>query len=155
MSWENGDPQNRGPPSLFTGNMGMGIPIFQVKWGGPGSPFYREYGDPLAKIILCVTTLDHRQTKCRNSQRWRQRPQFPYPSEKRTHHRQAHPRSDERTHTRQAHPPQVLSTTRPEVRMRHAIHNQQGRPLIYVATICMLLRSLMHYWHIHSCHVTM
>ena len=27
----------------------MGIPIFPVKWG-PGSPFYREYGDLLAKI---------------------------------------------------------------------------------------------------------
>ena len=24
LSWENGDPQNRGPPSPFTGNMGMG-----------------------------------------------------------------------------------------------------------------------------------
>ena len=50
LSWENGDtPKNGDPHPHFTGNMGMGIPIFPVKWG-PGSPFYREYGDPLVKI---------------------------------------------------------------------------------------------------------
>ena len=49
VSWENGDPQNRGPLSPFYREYGDGIPIFPVKRGS-GSPFYQEYGDPLAKI---------------------------------------------------------------------------------------------------------
>ena len=43
VSWENGTLKIGDPHPLFTGNMGMGIPIFPVKWGS-GSPFYREYG---------------------------------------------------------------------------------------------------------------
>ena len=50
MSWENGDPQNRGPHPHFTGNphftdngdhlVKIGISVSPVKWGW-GSPFYR------------------------------------------------------------------------------------------------------------------
>ena len=44
-----GTPKIGDPHPHFTGNMGMGIPIFPVK-RGPGSPFYWEYGDHLTKI---------------------------------------------------------------------------------------------------------